>query len=54
MIGVLLYPIGTTGQPISTTWPTRLMARLLVSIATAGVVILLLPSGATKSHRANP
>jgi hypothetical protein len=43
LIGVVLVPLGNTGQPISTTWPTRLMARLLVTLATAAVVILLLP-----------
>jgi len=43
LIGVVLFPLGSTGQPISTTWPTRLMARLLVTLATAAVVILLLP-----------
>jgi hypothetical protein len=43
LIGAVLLPFGTTGDPISSTWPTRLMARLLVTLATAAVVILLLP-----------
>jgi hypothetical protein len=44
LIGVVLLPVGDTGQPISSTWPTRLMARLMVTIATAVVVMLLLPA----------
>jgi hypothetical protein len=43
LIGVVLVPLGNTGQPISTTWPTRLMARLLVTLAAAAFVVLLLP-----------
>jgi len=43
LIGGGLFPFANTGQPISTTWPTRLMARLLVTVATAAVVILNLP-----------
>jgi MFS family permease len=52
VVGVLVYPIGTTGQPISTTWPTRLMARLMVTLATTGVVILLLPAKKPEAPRA--
>ncbi len=43
LIGIMLFPLGNTGQPISTTWPTRLLARLLVAVAAAILVILLLP-----------
>jgi uncharacterized membrane protein len=43
LIGGLLFSLANTGQPISTTWPTRLMARLMVTVTTATVVILLLP-----------
>jgi hypothetical protein len=43
LIGVVVVPLGSTGQPISTTWPSRLMARLLVTLATAAFVVLLLP-----------
>jgi hypothetical protein len=42
-IGVVLFPLDNTGQPISTSWPARLMARLLVTLTTAAFVILLLP-----------
>ena len=50
LVGVFLFPTGTTGEPISATWVTRLMARLLVTIATAGVMILLLPSPVTRRY----
>jgi hypothetical protein len=43
LAGAGLFPLASTGDPVSTTWPTRLMARLLVTLATAAVVILLLP-----------
>ena len=43
LIGGLLFPLASTGQPISTTWPTRLMARLMVTVATAAVVVVQLP-----------
>ena len=43
LIGAGLFPFASTGQPISTTWQTRLMARLMVTVATAAVIILLLP-----------
>lgn len=42
LIGVMLFPFDNTGQPISTSWPPRLMARLMVTLATAAFVILLL------------
>ncbi len=44
LIGGGLFPFANTGQPISTTWPTRLMARLMVTVATAVALILILPS----------
>jgi hypothetical protein len=43
LIGAMLFPFANTGWPISTTWTTRLIARLLVCVATAAGVILLLP-----------
>jgi hypothetical protein len=54
LIGAGLFPLADTGQPISTTWPSRLMARLLVALATAALVIPLLPESRPTSHRANP
>lgn len=50
LIGVLLFPLGNTGEPISTTWPTRLTARLLVALATTAFVILLLPERKTPTR----
>jgi hypothetical protein len=41
LAGGLVFPLAATHQPISETWPTRLMARLLVTLATAGAVILV-------------
>lgn len=43
LVGAGLFPLASTGEPISTTWPSRLAARLLVCIATAAGVILILP-----------
>jgi hypothetical protein len=43
LIGAGLFPLANTGQPISTTWLTRLMARFMVTIATAVALILRLP-----------
>jgi hypothetical protein len=43
LIGAGLFPLAHTGDPISTIWPTRLMARLCVTVATAAIIILLLP-----------
>jgi len=44
LIGAGLFPLSNTGMPISTTWPSRLLARLLVTLATAAFVSLSLPS----------
>ena len=49
LIGAAVFPLASTGEPISTTWPTRLLARLLVTLVTAALVILSLP--ATRLHR---
>jgi hypothetical protein len=43
LIGAVVFPSANTNYPISETWPTRLMARLLVSVGTALIVALLLP-----------
>jgi hypothetical protein len=43
LIGATLFTMARTGEAISETWPTRLMARLLVTLGTAVVVVLLLP-----------
>ena len=43
LIGAVVFPTANTNYPISETWPTRLMARLLVSVGAALTVALLLP-----------
>jgi len=43
LIGVLAFPMAKTDDPISRTWVTRLIARLLVTVATAAAVSLILP-----------
>jgi hypothetical protein len=43
LIGVVAFPGAKTDDPISRTWATRLMARLLVTVATAAAVSLVLP-----------
>ncbi len=44
MIGATFFTSAWTAQPISHTWPTRLMARLLVTIGTAVALALLIPT----------
>ncbi len=43
LIGAVAFPGARTDDPISRTWVTRLMARLLVTVATAAAVSLVLP-----------
>jgi hypothetical protein len=43
LMGVVAFPGSNTDDPISRTWVTRLMARLLVTAATAAAVSLILP-----------
>ena len=44
LAGAGLFPLASTGDPVSTTWASRLTARLLVALATAAAVILILPA----------
>ena len=44
LAGAGLFPLASTGEPVSTTWASRLTARLLVALATAAAVILILPA----------
>jgi hypothetical protein len=41
MIGAVFFTSANTNYPISETWPTRLMARLLVTIGTAAALFFL-------------
>jgi hypothetical protein len=43
LIGAFAFPFADTGAPVSTTWQSRLLARLLVTTATAAVVSLSPP-----------
>lgn len=43
LIGAVAFQGAKTDDPISRTWVTRLMARLLVTVATAAAVSLVLP-----------
>jgi hypothetical protein len=43
LIGVFAFPMAKTDDPISRTWVTRLMARLLVTLAAAAAVSMILP-----------
>ena len=43
-VGAYLFPLAETGDPVSATWPSRLVARLWVTAATAACVIMVLPS----------
>jgi hypothetical protein len=54
LVGAVLLPMAETDQPISESWPTRLMARLLVTVGTAVVVVLILPESRDDAvaHRA--
>lgn len=58
LVGAALFPLASTGQPISTTWPSRLLARLLVTAASvAGVILTIsapLPAEASESHAIAP
>jgi hypothetical protein len=57
LIGAVFFDAAETDQPISETWPTRLLARLLVTVGTAVAIALLLPdrqktwSGTRRSWR---
>jgi hypothetical protein len=42
LVGALAFPLASTGDPVSTTWLTRLLARLLVASFTAMGAALVL------------
>ena len=43
LVGALAFPLARTDGLFSLTWPTRLMARLMVSLGTAAAIVLVLP-----------
>jgi hypothetical protein len=44
LIGAVFFPAADTDEPISESWPTRLLARLLVAGGTAAALVLLRPA----------
>jgi hypothetical protein len=54
LVGAALFPFGDTGEPIAPNWPARLLARLLVTVATAALVILILPGPAAARAARRP
>jgi hypothetical protein len=44
LVGALAFPLAQTDHLFSQTWPTRLMARLMVSLGTAAAIVLVLPN----------
>ncbi len=42
VVGALVFPLASTGEPVSTTWLTRLLARLLLATFTAVAAALAL------------
>ncbi len=43
LAGASLFPLADMGDPVSPIWPSRLIARLWVTAATAACIILVLP-----------
>jgi hypothetical protein len=54
VIGAAVAPLAKTSDPISTTWLTRLLARMLVAIAVGATLCLSLPSSRRESRTAEP
>jgi hypothetical protein len=55
IIGAVFFTSANTSHAVSETWPTRLLARLLVAIGTAATLALLLPEpgDVVAKHRAD-
>jgi hypothetical protein len=51
VLGALVAPLAGTSDALSTTWPTRLMARLLVPLAAAAGIALLAPAAAPPAQQ---
>ncbi|MGP0070204.1 MAG: hypothetical protein ACLQGP_42220 [Isosphaeraceae bacterium] len=51
--GAFFFPLAETGDPVSTTWPSRLVARLWVTAATAACIVIALPRPA-EAEAPNP
>jgi hypothetical protein len=53
LVGALAFPLAKTDTLFSLTWPTRLMARLMVTLGTAAAMALSLPP-TRQETRINP
>jgi hypothetical protein len=53
LVGALAFPLAKTDGLFSLTWPTRLLARLLVSLGTAAALAFSVPPTGQKT-RSNP
>ena len=42
MIGAAFFPLASTGDAVSTTWGSRLLARMLVALGTTAMIFMLL------------
>jgi hypothetical protein len=54
VIGAAIDPLALTSDPISKTWKTRLLARLLVAIAAGATICLSLPAARPVARTAEP
>jgi hypothetical protein len=55
LIGVMAFPLADTHRPLSLTWPTRLLARLMVTtLAAAGATVLASSEDARRTGSAAP
>jgi hypothetical protein len=58
LAGAAIFPLASTGQPISTTWPSRLLARILVTVTSVAVVSMSLsgpfPTSSPPSREVSP
>jgi hypothetical protein len=54
LAGAAFFPAADTGDPVSTTWATRLAARSLVALGTAAGLLLSLPRAGTACAGGRP
>ncbi len=52
--GAYFFPLAETGDPVSTTWPSRLVARLWVTAATVACIVRVLPAPASATPEPPP
>ena len=54
LIGAAVFPLASTAEPISTTWPSRLLARMLVAVGTAAIIMVSLSALCREPAEAPP